>query len=58
VNDSFNTKNVYNGAQIGLGYMMWRGKWMLDARGLVGLGGTCSTVTTLVEPKIFPVRSG
>ena len=44
VNDSFNTKNVYNGAQIGLGYMMWRGKWMLDARGLVGLGGTCSTV--------------
>jgi|LakMenEpi03Aug12_release.lakeMendotaPanAssembly.Ray.scaffolds.fasta_scaffold51758_2 hypothetical protein len=55
VNDSFNTKNTYNGGQIGVNYLRWNGKWSLDARALLGVGGTSSTVsingsTTVTTP--------
>ena len=44
VGDVFNTTNFYNGGQLGLAYAGRRGKWMLDAKVLLGIGGTSSTV--------------
>ncbi len=54
VNDSFNTRNTYNGGQIGVGYMRWNGKWSLDARALLGIGGTSSTVNIYGSTTVTP----
>lgn len=55
VNDSFNTKNVYNGGQLGIGYLRWNGKWTLDARALLGIGGTASTVNINGSTTVTPL---
>ena len=44
VSDNFWSKNIYNGGQIGLAGSWWLGRWAFDARALLGLGGTSTTV--------------
>src|SRR5205085_3026875 len=45
VQDRFESKNEFNGGQIGLAGEYRSGAWSVDARGLVALGNTHSEVT-------------
>ncbi|MFM8930362.1 MAG: BBP7 family outer membrane beta-barrel protein [Gemmataceae bacterium] len=44
IGDAFNTTNFFNGGQLGLGLTHRQGRWMVDAKVLLGLGGTSSQV--------------
>ncbi len=45
VQDQFQSKNEFNGGQVGLAGEYRSGRWYVDARGLVALGNTHSEVT-------------
>ena len=44
IGDAINTTNFFNGGQIGLGFSHRLGRWLVDAKFLLGLGGTSSQV--------------
>ena len=44
IGDAINTTNFFNGGQLGLGLSHRQGRWMVDAKVLLGLGGTNSRV--------------
>jgi len=44
VQDGFRTINQYNGGQLGLGFLMFGERWMLDARAMLGIGQTLNIV--------------
>ena len=44
IGDAFNTTNFFNGGQLGLALSHRRGRWMVDGKVLLGLGGTSSRV--------------
>ncbi len=58
--DSFQTRNFFNGGQLGLNAQFYNGPWSLDLLAKVALGGVSQRVTinggtTVTEPGVTPV---
>ncbi len=45
VNDAFNTRNNFNGGQLGVNYQMYRGCWTIDLLMKLALGGVSQRAT-------------
>ncbi|MCI0680974.1 MAG: BBP7 family outer membrane beta-barrel protein [Gemmataceae bacterium] len=62
INDRFGAENMFHGGQLGVAGELWRGRWSLDGRAVVALGGICREVdiagaTTVTVPGVGSVTA-